>query len=165
MLVPAFQGLGSPWWAPEVRAALLDMSGGTAAGHVCHAALEAVCFQVRRVLEAMAGAAVEPRGPLRADGGLTRANYFVQMQADVLGRPVRRAALEHLTPFGAAAMAGVGAGLWREPPDPDGNSDGGREAVPRAAVRASWDHAYARWCAAIEASLARAASQRKEPSE
>jgi glycerol kinase len=160
ILVPAFQGLGSPWWAPEVRAALLDMSGGTRAGHVCHAALEAVCFQVRRVLDAMAGAAVRPQGPVRADGGLTRSDDFLQLQADILGRPVRRAAIEHITPYGAALLAGVGAGLLRHPPRR--GDDGGLEIVPRAASAETWDSGYARWCASIDASLARAAGDRAE---
>ncbi len=153
-LVPAFQGLASPWWAPNARAAVLGMSSATGKGQICHAALEAVCFQVRRVLEDMMSAQVRPSGRVRADGGLTRSAYLLQMQADVLGLPVQRAAMEHLTPFGAGLLAGLGAGVWSDLSAIGGLTGGGSLYDPSRVESADWDGRYGAWCAAVDCVLA-----------
>lgn len=153
-LVPAFQGLASPWWAPNARAAVLGMSSATGAGQICHAALEAVCFQVRRVLEDMMSANVRPSGRVRVDGGLTRSAYLLQMQADVLDLPVQRAAMEHLTPFGAGLLAGLGAGVWSDLAAVGGLTGGGSLYDPAANAAAAWSGRYGAWCAAVDCVLA-----------
>ena len=152
-LIPAFQGLASPWWEPEVRAALFGLAGDSGKGEICHAALEAVCFQIRRVLEDMAGAAVTPCGIVRADGGLTRSAYLLQMQADVLGLPLRRADTEHLTPRGAALMAGLGAGLWSGMPAVESLASDATVYTPRPGQEAVWSERYRAWCRAAELCL------------
>ena len=149
-LVPAFQGLASPWWDPRARAALFGLGGDSGKGEMGHAALEAICFQVRRVLEDMAGAAVQPGGVVRADGGLTRSEYLMQMQADVIGLPLRRAGGAHVTPCGAALMAGLGAGLWSDLGAlEDLTRGGGASYRPRPGHEAAWSERYAAWLRAV----------------
>jgi glycerol kinase len=152
-MVPAFQGLASPWWAPNARAAVLGMSSSTRGEEVCHAALEAVCFQVRRVLEDMAGADVRPSGTVRVDGGLTRSEYLLQMQADILGMPVQRSEMEHITPFGVGLLAGLGAGLWSEPSELKALTGGGPVYGPRSQNVAEWSDRYDAWCRAVDCVL------------
>jgi glycerol kinase len=152
-LVPAFQGLASPWWAPNARAALLGMSSSTGAAEVCHAALESVCFQVRRVLEDMAGADVRPSGTVRTDGGLTRSEYLLQMQADILGMPVQRAEMEHVTPYGAGLLAGLGAGLWSEPSALKALTGSGPVYTAHPRTSADWSERYGAWCRAVDCVL------------
>ena len=151
MLVPAFQGLASPWWNPNVRAAILGLSGDSGKGVICHAALEAVCFQVRKALEAMESGAVSPSGTMRVDGGLTRSGYLLQLQADVLGLPVQAADMPHVTAFGTALMAGIGAGVWRagEVSGTPGGGEGARYE-PRARDAPQWSQRYQDWCGAVE---------------
>lgn len=154
IMIPAFQGLASPWWSPNARASLLGMSSATRAEQICHAALESVCFQVRRVLEDMAGADIRPRGDVKADGGLTRSAYLMQMQADVLGMPVRPSEIEHLTPYGVGLLAGLGAGLWDRPEALRGLTTPGAVFAPRADAAEPWTDSYNAWCDAIDWSLA-----------
>ena len=154
VLVPAFQGLASPWWSPEARAALLGLEGSSGDGEVCQAALEAICFQVRRVLDDMAEAGMAPRGAIRVDGGLARSDYFLQLQADILRLPVRRSGIEQLTAYGTALMAGVGAGLWTDLENLHTYQDGTTFA-PEHADRALWDDRYHAWCRRVEQSLNR----------
>ncbi len=153
ILVPAFQGLASPWWAPNARAALMGMDSSTRDDQICHAALEAVCFQVRRVLEDMQGAEARPSGSVHVDGGLTRSAYLLQMQADILGLPVRRGEVEHLTPYGVGLLAGLGAGLWSDPGSLDSLTHGGSSFAPRPEACADWEVRYRNWCRAVELSL------------
>lgn len=152
-LVPAFQGLASPWWAPNARAAVLGMSSSTRAEEVCHAALESVCFQVRRVLDDMAGADVRPSGTVRVDGGLTRSKYLLQMQADILGMPVQQAGMEHITPFGVGLLAGLGAGLWSEPAALKALTGGGPVYAANPGTSAEWSERYGAWCRAVDCVL------------
>ncbi len=153
ILVPAFQGLASPWWAPNARAALMGMDSSTRDDQICHAALEAVCFQVRRVLEDMQGAEVRPSGSVHVDGGLTRSAYLLQMQADILGLPVRRGEVEHLTPYGVGLLAGLGAGLWSDPGSLDSLTQGGSSFTPRPETCGDWEIRYRSWCRAVDLCL------------
>jgi len=153
ILVPAFQGLASPWWAPNARAALMGMDSSTRGDQICHAALEAVCFQVRRVIEDMQGADVRPSGSVHVDGGLTRSAYLLQMQADILDLTVRRGAVEHLTPYGVGLLAGLGAGLWSDPSSLDSLIHGGSSFTPRPEACPEWEDRYRSWCRAVELSL------------
>jgi len=97
--VPALAGLGSPHWAPDARGLVCGLTGGTRREHLVRAALEAIAFQVRDVLEAM------PLEVLRVDGGATRNRFLMQFQADVLQRPVEVALEREMTALGAAALA------------------------------------------------------------
>lgn len=152
-LVPAFQGLASPWWAPNARAAVLGMSSSTRAEEICHAALESVCFQVRRVLDDMAGADIRPSGTVRADGGLTRSTYLLQMQADILGLPVLRAEMAHVTPYGVGLLAGLGAGLWHGTSALESLTGKGQVYRARSGESKDWTHRYDAWCQAVDCVL------------
>jgi len=108
-LLPALAGLGAPWWRPEAKAVAAGMSGGTRASHIARAALDAVAWRVADIVEAVRrNAEVDV---LRVDGGLTRDDLLLQLQADAAGVPVERGAVD-ATVAGAAALAAVGAGLW-----------------------------------------------------
>jgi glycerol kinase len=113
LLIPAFQGLASPWWQPDLRAGLLGLSAATTRGHLAHAGLEAVCYQIRAVLDGMSGSSQEPPPIVKADGGMTRSRYFTGLQASVLGVPLFVSASDAMTPFGSALMAGLGAQCWK----------------------------------------------------
>ncbi|TBH21349.1 glycerol kinase GlpK [Thermus thermamylovorans] len=108
-LVPAFTGLGAPYWDPHARGAILGLTRGTTWAHLARAALEGVAFQVRDVAQAMEAAGVALK-ELRVDGGMVRNDLFLQIQADLLGVPVLRPEVTETTALGAALMAGVGAG-------------------------------------------------------
>lgn len=149
-LVPALQGLASPWWDPDARAALLGLASANGSGEICHAALEAICFQVRRVLEAMADAAPPDDRAIRVDGGVTRSTYLLQMQADILGRPVEAADRADLTPYGVGLLAGLGAGVWSGLEALEGLTPRGTRYEPRAESLDAWSADYGRWCEAVE---------------
>jgi glycerol kinase len=110
ILVPAFQGLGSPWWQPEAKAMLAGLTPASTQGNIAHSALEAIAFQIRLLLDDMG-----PTASLSVDGGLTRSPYFLALQANVLEKPLSRASIDATSPYGAALMAGIGAGAWKNP--------------------------------------------------
>ncbi|MFN3648408.1 MAG: glycerol kinase GlpK [Armatimonadota bacterium] len=112
-LVPAFTGLGAPYWDPHARGTMVGLTRGTTRAHLVRAALEAIALQTCDVVEAMAADAGAPLRTLRVDGGASANDFLMQLQADLLGIPVERAACAETTALGAAYLAGVGCGLWR----------------------------------------------------
>jgi len=110
--VPAFVGLGAPYWDPYARGAIVGLTRGANRAHLARAALEAICFQSRDVLEAMIGEAGTHLEVLRADGGASQNNVLLQLQADILGVPVERPVNIETTALGAAYLAGRAIGLW-----------------------------------------------------
>ncbi|WP_038041734.1 glycerol kinase GlpK [Thermus tengchongensis] len=108
-LVPAFTGLGAPYWDPYARGAILGLTRGTTRAHLARAALEGIAFQVADVVRAMEEAGVALK-ELRVDGGMAQNALFLEIQADLLGVPVLRSKVTETTALGAALMAGVGAG-------------------------------------------------------
>ena len=136
--LPALAGMGAPWWLPDARAVIAGVTAGTTRAHVVRAALDALCFRVRDIVERL------PARPavLRVDGGLTANGYLVQRQADVLGLPVEVAPVAETTALGAAAMAGIGAGLLTEA-DIAAAVFGGRRVEPRNSAAADAD--YREW--------------------
>jgi glycerol kinase len=110
--VPAFVGLGAPYWDSGARGALIGLTRGTGRAHIARAALEAACYQTRDVIEAMQADCGAPLRDLRVDGGMTANNVLLQMQADLLGIPVHRPAITETTALGAAYLAGLAAGRW-----------------------------------------------------
>ena len=112
-LVPAFTGLGAPYWDPYARGVLVGLTRGTTKAHIARAALEAIAYQNRDVLDAMAQDSRAPLQALRVDGGAAANNFLCQFQADVLHVEVLRPAVTETTAMGAAFLAGVGAGLWK----------------------------------------------------
>lgn len=112
VLVPAFTGLGAPHWDSDARALLCGMSRGTNKAHIARAALESIAFQVSDVLTAMQADISHPLKELRVDGGASRNNMLMQFQADILNVPVLRPKMLESTAWGAAAMAGLKAGVF-----------------------------------------------------
>jgi glycerol kinase len=108
--VPALTGLGAPHWDPHARGLICGLDRGTGREHLVRAALEAMAYQVCDVVAAVPGGV----GRLRADGGAAANGFLMQFQADVLGQPVEVASAVEMTALGAAALAGLGIGLWRD---------------------------------------------------
>lgn len=111
-LVPAFVGLGAPYWRPDARAALVGMNRGTGRAHIVRAAIESIAYQVRdavELLEAESGIALKE---LRADGGATDNAVLMQFQADLLGRTVDKSEAAELSALGSAYLGGLGTGFW-----------------------------------------------------
>ncbi len=116
VLVPAFTGLGAPYWDAYARGTLIGLTRGSHSGHIARAALEAIALQTVDLVEAMKRDGATPLVELRVDGGAAANNLLMQLQADLLGVPVVRPAMLETTALGAAYMAGLGAGVW---PDTD----------------------------------------------
>jgi glycerol kinase len=114
-LVPAFVGLGAPYWDAGARGAIVGITRGTNRADVVRAALDSIAYQVRDALAAMEKDSGRRIDELRVDGGATANGYLMQFQADVLGRPVRRPKMAETTVLGAAMLAGLACGLWRSP--------------------------------------------------
>ncbi len=110
--VPAFVGLGAPHWEAEARGTIVGITRGTTAAHLARAALEAMAFSTREVLEAMSGDSGLALADLRVDGGAAANDWLMQFQADVLGVPVRRPDAVDSTALGAAGLAGLATGVW-----------------------------------------------------
>lgn len=112
VLVPAFAGLGAPWWNAETRATLSGMTRGTTRAHIARAALDAIAAQTVDVLDAMQKDSGVTLTELRVDGGAARNDMLMQLQADLLGVPVVRPTITETTALGAAYLAGLAVGVW-----------------------------------------------------
>jgi len=110
--VPAFVGLGAPYWDPYARGTIVGLTRGTDRRHLSRAALEAICYQSRDLLEAMTADSGIRLQALRADGGAAANDLLMQLQADLLGVPVERPAVTETTALGAAYLAGLAVGYW-----------------------------------------------------
>jgi len=150
-VVPAFAGLGSPWWDPYARGTIVGITRGITRAHITRAVVEAMAYQTRDVIDAMVAASGTPITDLRVDGGASVMDFMLQMQADQLGVTVRRPVDQETTALGAAFLAGLAEGVW---PDLD-------------AIKATWkldamfepepdrtftDLAHAQWLRAVERS-------------
>ena len=111
-LVPAFTGLGSPWWDADARAAIVGLTRGVGPGHLARAVVESMAYQTRDVVEAMTTAADHPPQELRVDGGASVMDLLLALQADQLGVDVVRAAVAETTALGAGLLAGLAEGVW-----------------------------------------------------
>jgi glycerol kinase len=114
-LVPAFTGLGAPHWDPHARGAIIGITRGTKAGHIARAALESMAYQAADLLGAMQEDSGLPIQQLRVDGGAACNDTLMQFQADLLGTPVVRPAITETTALGAAYLAGLAVGFWKDP--------------------------------------------------
>ena len=113
-LVPAFSGLGAPYWDNQAKACLKGMLRNTKKAHVVRAALESIAYQIKDVLDLMIKGSGMPIKELRVDGGPTRNNFLMQFQADMLRCRLVRTNIEEVSAFGVALMAGLAVGLWRD---------------------------------------------------
>jgi len=116
-LVPAFVGLGAPYWDAAARGALVGLTRGVTKAHVVRAALEALAYQTRDVVDTMVAESGRPLSGLRVDGGASANNFLMQFQSDILGVTVDRPKVIETTALGAALLAGVGVGLWKSEGD------------------------------------------------
>ena len=114
-LVPAFAGLGAPWWDPDARGAIVGLTRGAGRAHIVRATLESIAYQTRDVVDVMNEESGVPLRELRVDGGAAANGFLMQFQADILGVPVDRPALLDTTAAGAALLAGLGVGVWPSP--------------------------------------------------
>jgi len=114
VLVPAFTGMGAPYWDSTARGTLLGISRGTTGAHIARATLDGIAFQVADLLSAMEKDSGRRIPTLRVDGGACASDLLMQIQADLIGIPVERPANVETTALGAAMMAGLGAGIWRD---------------------------------------------------
>jgi glycerol kinase len=114
VVVPAFAGLGAPHWRPDARAAIVGITRGTTKAHIARATLEAIALQNVDILRAMERDAGHRLGTLKVDGGAAANDFLMQFQADLLGVEIVRPALVETTALGAAFLAGLGAGVWRD---------------------------------------------------
>jgi glycerol kinase len=112
VFVPAFTGLGAPYWDAEARGLIIGLQRGTQIGHIARAAIESIAFQVSDVLHVMATDTATPLTALRVDGGAAANDLLMQFQADLLGMPVHRPAVLETTALGAAYLAGLASGFW-----------------------------------------------------
>lgn len=163
--VPAFKGLYAPYWRKEARGIICGLTGFSTKHHIVRAALEAVCFQTRDILEAMHKDCGIPLNKLMADGKLTQNSLLMQLQADISGTPVFRSQTEDMAPLGAAIAAAQAEGIdaW------DLNQEG-REVVPHdtflpTSTEDERDARYSKWKMAVQRSLGWAVTKRKTMTE
>ena len=147
--VPAFVGLGAPYWDPYARGTVVGLTRGTTRAHLVRATLEAIAYQSRDVLEAMAADAKVALRALKVDGGAVANDFLCQFQADVLDAAVLRPRVIETTALGAAFLAGLGSGFWRSLDALASRQSGERTFTPRmdAATRA---RCYDGWRRAVE---------------
>jgi len=149
-LVPAFVGLGAPYWNDAARGLISGLTRGSTAAHLARATIEAIAYQVRDVFDVMQAEAGEELKVLLADGGASRNTMLMQFQADIIGRPVLRSASAEASPLGAAYLAGLGVGTWQtlddisQLPRPRERFEPHMSAHDRATLYAGWQSAIAR---------------------
>lgn len=112
-VVPAFVGLGTPYWDADARGAVFGLTRGTEKEHFIRATLESLCYQTRDVLDAMEKDSGIPVETLRVDGGAVKNNFLMQFQADIVNTPVERPEVNETTALGAAYLAGLAVGFWK----------------------------------------------------
>ncbi|HXQ75299.1 MAG TPA: glycerol kinase GlpK [Acidimicrobiales bacterium] len=150
-LVPAFTGLGSPWWDPYARGTITGLTRGVGRAHLARAVVEAMAFQVRDVVDAMTGAGGDVSA-LRVDGGASVMDLLLQLQADQVRVPVERPATSETTALGAAWLAGLAEGVWGSLDELGAIWSLERSFAPAASAVAA-DAAHAGWRRAVERSL------------
>ena len=148
-LVPAFAGLGAPYWDMDARAAISGLTRGTGRAHIVRAALESIAYQSRDIVEAMSQDSGIELNELRVDGGASTNDFLMQFQADLLGVTVDRPALVETTAAGAAFLAGLAVGVWRSPADLDQARQSDRKFHARMS-EAERNQLHTEWKAAVK---------------
>ncbi len=152
-LVPAFVGLGAPYWDPRARGVIVGLTRNSTVAHVARAAVDAMAYQTRDVLEVMQEEAKLSLKTLKVDGGAAANSMLLQFQADLLGVPVRRPVVGETTALGAAYLAGLAVGYWKGLDDVTRNWALDREFSPNMAEPQK-ERLYAGWKKAVTRSLA-----------
>jgi glycerol kinase len=149
-VVPAFVGLGAPYWDPRARGAILGLTRGATAAHIARATLDAMAYQTRDVLDAMLADSGTALSALRVDGGAVANDLLMQFQADILDVTVQRPRIRETTALGAAYLAGLAAGFWRDQTELAGHWQLDRQfssampATQRAQLYSGWQKAVGR---------------------
>jgi len=151
-LVPAFVGLGAPYWDPNARGTIIGLTRGSTVGHIARATLESMCYQTRDVLEAMEADSGVTLKTLRVDGGAVVNNLLMQFQADILGVAVQRPKVAETTALGAAYLAGLAVGFWSSKEEVAKQWAIDRTFEPQMSADQR-DSLYAGWKRAVERSL------------
>ncbi len=152
-VVPAFTGLGSPWWDPYARGTIVGITRGTGKAQIARAVVESIAYQVRDVVDRMTEVSGTSLAELRVDGGAAVMDLLLQLQADQLGVPVSRPQITETTAMGAAYAAGLAEGVWSSTADVSAAwHEAARFAPQRAQVAADKDHSQ--WLRAVERSRA-----------
>ena len=146
--VPALTGLGAPYWDPHARGIIAGLTRGATRAHIARAALEAICYQTRDVVEAMQKESGVALTELRADGGAVGNSWLMQFQADILGVPVDVPRVSETTALGAAYLAGLGCGFWNSRAEIDAQWQRARRYEPRMEKSARED-LYGSWRKAV----------------
>jgi glycerol kinase len=149
--VPAFTGLGSPWWDPDARGTLVGLSRGIGRAQIARAAVEAMAYQTRDVIDSMCEATGTSVAELRVDGGASVMDFLLQFQADLLKVSVVRAAVSDTTALGAALLAGLAEGVWGSTEEIGRVWHSDRTAEPGEAASIA-DASYEAWKRAVERS-------------
>lgn len=148
--VPAFVGLAAPYWDPYARGAIVGLTRGANRNHIIRAALEAICYQIRDVITLMEEDSGIPAREIRADGGAARNNFLMQLQSDLLDVPVVRPTVVETTSRGAAYLAGLATGYWKDRSELSANYRVDRTFTPsmpdaiRQSMYAGWQKAVSR---------------------
>ncbi|MBL7809292.1 MAG: glycerol kinase GlpK [Saprospiraceae bacterium] len=148
--VPAFVGLGTPYWDSEVRGAIFGLTRGSSRSHLIRATLESVAYQTKDVLAVMERDSGIQLKTLRVDGGMVRNNFLMQFQSDMLRTKVERPVVQETTALGAAYLAGMAVGYWKDRSDITQNWQLDRGFIPELAPDIA-NHRYSGWQKAVEA--------------
>ncbi len=150
-LVPAFSGLGAPYWDMYARGAIVGLTRGTTKSHIARAALESIAYQTRDILDLMRRDAGSAVSSLRVDGGATENRLLMQFQADILGVPIQRSAVKETTALGAGYLAGLAVGFWSSPGELEGLWQADAEFQP-SMDESLRERLYSDWQRAVERS-------------
>ncbi|TVQ39158.1 MAG: glycerol kinase [Spirochaetaceae bacterium] len=151
-LVPAFTGLCAPYWDMYARGVIVGITRGTSQQHIARAALEAIAYQTRDIVESMEADSGRKMTSLRVDGGATKNNFLMQFQADILDTVIERPAVTEMAALGAAYLAGLGVGFWRDKEELSRNWRLERVFEPRM-NQETREQLYAGWKEAVSRSL------------
>ncbi len=149
-LVPAFVGLGAPYWDERARGTIVGITRGTTRAHLVRATLESIAYQSRDVVDCFSQDAGLRLDALRVDGGACRNDFLMQFQADLLGVPVRRPPVLEVTALGAAALAGLAVGFWKDRSELAAATGAGATRFEPKMAAAEREALYAGWRRAVE---------------
>ncbi len=154
-LVPAFAGLGAPYWDEAARGTIVGLTRGTERAHLVRAALEAIAYQTRDLVDCVVADAGAPLTELRVDGGACRNDFLMQFQADMLGIPLHRPRELEVSALGAAGLAGIGVGLWADAQDFADVGSHDLDVIEPRMDEAEREERYAGWQRAVERARSR----------
>ncbi len=150
--VPAFSGLFAPYWRSDARGAIVGLTRAATKAHLARAALEAICYQTRDVMDAMVADSGVPMKEMRVDGGITANSLCMQMQADIMGVDISKPLIAETTALGAAYAAGLAVGFWSSPEELREQWLESRRWSPTS-TRDRRERGYAQWKKAVERTL------------